>query len=173
MNNTERIKQAEEMISKANAMIEEANKIIAEVKEAPDVLAEYKNHFGSGGNIYFLGDSGQIRSLDNESDYEYWNTESDPYVNYPVRAYAEIASELSQFNNKLLAFKWCYDRDFEPDWSNRNESKYFIYYDSCANVYSYAVYSTISSNAVYFSSEEIAQKCCDWLNSELEKEADE
>ena len=174
MNNTERIKQAEEMISKATAMIEEANKIIVEVKrESTDVLAEYKNQFGKGGGIYFIGPVGEIETVKNSSDYADWCDKPDPYINYLSEEYARRASELAQFNNKLLAFKWCYDRDYKPDWDNTHETKYLVYY--CIDYHKYCVDwgSSIKRDAIYFSSEEIAQKCCDWLNNELTKEDDE
>ncbi len=175
MNNTERIKQAEEMISKATAMIEEANKIIAEVKGEPtDVLAEYKNQFDKGGSIYFIGPYGEIETVKNSLDYDYAYRcdKPDPYTNYLSEEYARRASELAQFNNKLLAFKWCHDRDYHPVWYD-GQTRYSVYYCIDTHKYCVAWMRLVKRNEVCFSSEEIAQKCCDWLNGELTKGDDE
>lgn len=73
---------------------------------------------------------------------------------------------MSQFNNKLLAFKWCYDRNYKPDWNNPDESKYLVYYDCNKQAYDYTIYAIIRYTTLCFSTKEVAQKCCDWLNSE-------
>lgn len=40
-----------------------------------------------------------------------------------------------------------------------------IYYDLESKQYDYGWDTTIHRNLIYFSSAEIVQKCCDWLNS--------
>jgi hypothetical protein len=70
-----------------------------------------------------------------------------------------------------LTFKWCYDRDYEPVFSGDYDNRvYSIYYDSEDEKYDYDWASVVAYNEVYFSSKEIAQKCCDWLNAETKGE---
>ncbi len=171
-----------EKIEKVEAMIKEATELLNKIKAAKeadkDILAEYKDMFGKHDHdLYYVTETGKITCAMNDNDFsEYINHNHRENMNYFNnffdKTYAEKSLELASFNNKLLAFKWCHDRDYEPDWNNNKESKHFIYYDSCNHSYGHAVYSTISNNTVYFSTEEIAQKCCDWLNSEMKKEDD-
>lgn len=67
---------------------------------------------------------------------------------------------------KLMKFKFCYDYSYVPDWSNEDEIKYYIYFNVAAG--KYITDWTVTWNrpsTVHFSSEEIAQKCADWLNA--------
>jgi hypothetical protein len=67
---------------------------------------------------------------------------------------------------KLMKFKFCYDYSYIPDWSNQNELKWYVYFQTANG--KYMVYKTAVwdySSMVYFSSQEIAQKCADWLNA--------
>jgi hypothetical protein len=88
-----------------------------------------------------------------------------------LKEYAEQAQKIKEFNDKLLAFKWCYDRDYEPVFSgDYNNCAYHIYYDSVDRKYDWDSERVYDRNIIYFSSREIAQKCCDWLNAETKGE---
>ena len=176
MTNIEKIKEAESMMLEATKLMESAKKLIEESKISNDteVLAEYNNKFGTGCSYWYLdcmGDiigSSSISSISNipKNEFNYFN-------NFWDLKYAEQSKQLTTFNNKLLAFKWCYDRDYEPDWDS-DESKFFVYRsylqkENMYNTYRWDKTWILYENTVYFSSKEIAQKCCDWLNS-LEEE---
>lgn len=157
----------DEKIKLLESQIAEANKLLAEIKKEKEneesVLAEYWNHINNE-RIYFL--DGYTKFLESGflSD-EYNDSNTDRYSNYPTEEYAEQALRIKEFNDKLLAFKWCYDRDFEPVFSGEYSSRdYYIYYDLESKQYDYGWDTTIHRNLIYFSSAEIAQKCCDWLN---------
>ena len=65
----------------------------------------------------------------------------------------------------LIKFKHCYDYNYTPDWNNGDEYKWSVYFSAAEG--EYVVDWTVSwtrPSTVYFSSEEIAQKCADWLN---------
>lgn len=83
--------------------------------------------------------------------------------------YAEVFAEKTQFIADMLHFKWLYDRDYIPDWSNNSTPKWRVCYNGCVyecdNNYTYR-----NPSVVYFSSEEIAEKCADWLNKKKGKE---
>lgn len=77
-----------------------------------------------------------------------------------------------QFNEKhdmltkLMKFKFCYDHSYAPDWGNQDEFKWFVYLYTQTGKYYVSSYTTWDRpSTVYFSSEEIAQKCADWLNA--------
>ena len=84
---------------------------------------------------------------------------------FKTKEYAELFYNKTQFIADCLHFKYLYDRDYKPDWNLRWISKYFIVYDhdeKCYIVMRNMTDETIET--VYFSSNEIAQKCADWLN---------
>ena len=83
----------------------------------------------------------------------------------PLGFAEQFANKLTHLT-KLLRFKYCYDRDYVPDWSNRSEIKWYVF--RCMQTGTYAIDFVKTWNelsTVYFSSEEIAQKCVNWLNA--------
>ena len=77
-----------------------------------------------------------------------------------------------QFNDKLdmlkklMKFKFCYDHSYAPDWCNESEYKWLVYFNTPDGKYKYDRTVTWDRpSTVYFSSEEIAKKCADWLNA--------
>jgi hypothetical protein len=80
--------------------------------------------------------------------------------------YAIKAAKMKKFTDMLMAFKWCYDRDYEPDWTTARPKYHIVYnYDANPNKRYYISMSyEYRHNTIYFSSEDIAKKCVDWLN---------
>jgi hypothetical protein len=67
---------------------------------------------------------------------------------------------------KLMKFKFCYDHSYAPDWSNKSESKWLVFFHTPTREYKIDWTTTWDRRStVYFSSEEIAQKCADWFNA--------
>lgn len=163
MNNNEKIKEAERLIA-------EANKLIAEVKDSNDdenILADYINAFTTRDRMYYIDSDSDVHS---QFQCPFNAMESTPYRYYPTLKLAEQAKAMKDFNDRLLAFKYCYDADYEPDFhGDYNYRAYYVFYDSEDKKYDYDWVSVIYYNVVYFSTKEIAQKCADWLNS-LEEE---
>lgn len=172
----------DEKIKLLESQIAETNELLAEIKKEKEneekkntesVLAEYWNCLNSGEMVFYLdGYNAIIESgFIDVDDEKYNDNNTDRYSNYPIKEYAEQAQKIKEFNDKLLAFKWCYDRDYKPvfsgDYGNR---AYFVYYDSEDEKYAYDWDNICDRNVIYFSSKEIAQKCCDWLNAEMEEE---
>ena len=161
----------EEKIKEAESLIDKANKLLTEVKEVQiatddDILSNYWYAINHTDNYYINSFNNIVRCDAYDND----NIDKDDYSNYPTKEYAKQAQKLKEFNDKLLAFKWCYDREFEPKFTglygNRN---YYVYYDSTEDKYTYLWSDVNKHNSIYFSSDVIAKKCCDWLNS-LEEE---
>lgn len=82
--------------------------------------------------------------------------------------YAEKFRRKSQFIADLLHFKWLYDSEFVPDWNNREQRKYYVYYNMVVGGWCVEWHNVFNYNSVVFSDEEIAQKCADWLDSRKE-----
>lgn len=172
----------DEKIELLESRIAETNKLLAEIrkekknegnKNTESVLAEYWNYINSGEKVFYLDGYNVIIESEfiDTDDEKYNDNNTDRYSNYPIKEYAEQAQNIKEFNDKLLAFKYCYDRDYKPVFSGDYDNRaYFIYYDSDAEKYDYDWDSVCCGNIIYFSSEEIAQKCCDWLNAEMEEE---
>ena len=107
-----------------------------------------------------------------EWDFSAWD-------NYPTVLMREYVCRIpleSEFTNqfanrlthltKLIRFKYCYDRDYVPDWNNVDELKWHMYFNTRYREYKIkktAIWDCLST--VYFSSQEVAQKCADWLNA--------
>lgn len=71
----------------------------------------------------------------------------------------------------LLKFKYCYDREYVPNWSDITENKWGVYYGHIASIYEVRSFTTVENpESIYFSTQEIARKCCDWLNAGCPKE---
>lgn len=72
---------------------------------------------------------------------------------------------------KLIKFKFCYDYSYIPDWSNKNELKWWVFFDTTYGKYKFDWTATWNRPlTVYFSSLEVAQKCADWLNADCPEE---
>lgn len=154
MDKQERIKELKKQIEEINAEINEL--------ERDDTLEQYESDITWGYDGYILNERGCV---DEDNDSIFNSNDYNPYRHYMTEEYANKAAKIKKFNDMLLAFKWCYDRDYEPDWTT-NYAKYRVVYNSDANPKCYCVVCnhTYRNNAIYFSSENIAQKCADWLN---------
>jgi hypothetical protein len=80
------------------------------------------------------------------------------------------AKEMAQeFANKckliamMLHCKWYLDRDFVPDWNNCDD-KFTVWYNHLDDEWTFDYQEIHEAPTIYFSTEEAAQKCADWLN---------
>lgn len=168
----------DEKIKLLESQIAETSRLLAEIKKekkneekgnTESVLAEYWNCLSSGEVTYYVDNSNKVNDAELFGTYD--DTNTDRYSNYPTKEYAEQAQKIKEFNDKLLAFKWCYDRDYKPVFSGDYDNRaYYIYFDSVDRKYDWDSESVCDRNVIYFSSRVIAQKCCDWLNAEVKGE---
>lgn len=81
---------------------------------------------------------------------------------------AEKTVDKIKFLLKLEYFHSIYCPDFEPNWNDSNENKYYISYNSGNGDYFFICSHTLDNKTtVYFPTQEIVQKVCDELNKEL------
>jgi hypothetical protein len=155
MDKQERIKELKKQIEEINAEINEL--------ERDDTLEQYESDISWGSDRYTLDEFGRVKIL--EPTIGFNSDEYNPYRHYMTKEYANNAAQMKKFNDMLMAFKWCYDRDYEPDWTTRYAKYYIVYnFDANPNHYCVSWCYTYNLNTIYFSSEDIAQKCVDWLN---------
>jgi hypothetical protein len=64
----------------------------------------------------------------------------------------------------LLHCKWYCDKEVVTDFSDGYSAKWCVWYDHFAEEWSVDSQQTHESTTVYFTTEEAAQKCADWLN---------
>lgn len=160
MTTEEKVKKMNEMLTDVNNLAKEINEEINRKRtDAADMLSIYINDTESGLTQYWVDSDGNVRS----GTTEYRPDDYNPYCNYNNGTYAEKAARMKKFTDMLLAFKWCYDRDYEPDWSV-DDVRHCVSYDSFCGHYDISCCVNWSCSMVYFSSEGIAQKCADWLN---------
>ena len=63
----------------------------------------------------------------------------------------------------MLHCKWYLDRDYVPDWDN-GDDKFTVWYNHMDNEWKVDFQEIHETPSIYFSTEEAAQKCADWLN---------
>ena len=72
---------------------------------------------------------------------------------------------------KLIKFKFCYDYSYIPNWSDAGEWKWYVYFNTkCRKYDTDSVATWDRPPMIYFSTQEIAQKCADWLNAGCQEE---
>lgn len=173
MNNKE---TALELLLKADGLISQAKELLAQAVDdepestncAKDTLAAWREHISTV-SAYGLRDDDEVESITDEG-YPHYIDDFNPYGTYPTEEYALMAQKMKIFNDKLLAFKWCYDREYQPNWEDTSENKYIVLFDSLENRFIFDCYVSWTANLVYFSTKDIAQKCVNWLNTLEETE---
>ena len=103
------------------------------------------------------------------SEWDFWKWGKDCHqhlttINYPVSVEGLLNNKI-RFLLTLVKFKYCYDLEYKPVW-NANASNYVIFFDHSKNKFVVSDYTFFDNMlTIYFSSERIAQDCCDWLNA--------
>lgn len=163
MDKQEIINRLESLKSEADALITELNKPESEPKSdvTETVLKKYIEAFGEGRSCYALG----VISGDVISTYGYYKPNArNPFSKYLSKDYAEFAQRAKKFTDACLAFKWCWDADFNPDWKNASESKWYIVYDYFNDRFIVNHCQLLQEiGTVYFSTKAIAESCVYWL----------
>ena len=160
--------QINEIAEKANELATEYNKSAEQVEvENPkeytlNLLKDYVNAFEDKMYWVEFGDMchGSLAGAEEEIL---------AFDNFPSEAYAKKLRKMNKLNGMMLAFKWCYDRDYEPDWDNDETVKYTVIHH-CDCGFHVKDTHVRQYNQVYFRSEFIAEDCAIWLNKVAESE---
>ena len=162
MTNKEKLEKAYELIGEANKLIDEVANSEPEV-EPEDPVAEYRKAIETYSYTYSVESTGSV--VRSESTHIFYPDDVNPYYRHLNSYYAEEAARLHAEIDGMLAFKWCNDHDYEPDWSNPSEDKWGIYFDTEYGRYNAWHTHTEKADSVYFSTREIALNCANWLNA--------
>jgi hypothetical protein len=165
----ERMNKLSESIAETNKLFAEITAELATLKESEnnkddiviDVLDRYKDIRELPDYLYYLDEGSKIDSF--RGEYKFVKDAINPYDIYPTEKLAYQAQKIKIFNDLCLAFKYCHDEDYQPDWDNY-EYKYRVIYDFENNRYHVEQPEKYCCNVVHFSSREIAQKFANYLN---------
>lgn len=86
---------------------------------------------------------------------------------FPTKERAEQVAEKIRMLLKLERLHDMFCPDYEPDWKNRDETKYFVLYDSRTKIWDIQDTEEYKEAVnVWFNSPETAEKVCELLNKE-------
>lgn len=137
-----------------------------EVQDEPEI-PEFPTFYG-GKSYYVDGEIVDILSNDSygiEKDYNAFHTKS----------YAQEFARNCKLIAMILHCKWYLDRDYVPDWNNHNEEKFHALFNHDSHEFIACSYGSryIDEGFVFFSTQENAQKCADWLNKHWKENENE
>jgi hypothetical protein len=160
-----------ELVDKFNSLNKELNELSIKIKDyeqrlldedkEEDVLAKYKRDLANvaKGYNFFLDNDSEVDS----GDYGFAENTYNPYNLYVTEKIANQSAKMKKFNDLLLAYKYCYEEDYEPDWTN-DSTKYIISYDTNLEMYYVDDWSWSAYNTVMFGNKSVANNCAKWLN---------
>lgn len=82
---------------------------------------------------------------------------------FHTKEYAQEFADKCNLIAMMLHCKWYVDRDYVPDWDN-GDDKFTVWYNHMDNEWTIDYQEIHETPSIYFSTEESAQKCADWLN---------
>ncbi|MDO5558422.1 MAG: hypothetical protein Q4F95_02360 [Oscillospiraceae bacterium] len=173
MDNTNEV---QEIINQAITTIQQvatdAIKALGNIAPAPTIAPIPKkvedSYNSEDGSAYYIIDcNGRIQD-DCFGGYTYDRMRAESHRCFKNKEMAELYLKKNQPLLDMMYFKECYDINYKPDLNDMAETKYSILFDV-----DLSKFITCTSNSfyypsiVFFSSEEIAAKCADWMNDRL------
>lgn len=105
-------------------------------------------------------------------DGDYTGDDALLYNNFHNAYYAHEFRKKCLLIAMMLHCKWYLDRGFVQDWDNCDD-KYTVWYNHADNEWTIDVQEIHEMPSIYFSTQEAAQKCADWLNKHWRKNDEE
>ena len=173
------IKEIEKKIAEQENVLQELKEELKKVKEGkiPDdvedipltlTATDYTPITDSISAVWYVDRFLDIYTTDIGSDYidsVLWNeNEAKNRTMFPNKEFAEMYRKKCKYITDMLHFKYLYDRNYIPNMKDAGEDKYYVYFDHDDEIYRYGIENIIDCNMIYFSAEEIAKKCAEWLN---------
>lgn len=166
--------------NKTNEIIEEGDKFLILLDSILELISDWKQNyipaedenkqlaFNRGEFIHFVGFDGSIDGEIYNPNYHYGLVLSNRA--FKSESMAELFRQKSQLIADSLFWKELFDRDYKPNWEMFDEPKYFVVEDRGTKMFMVACNRTLQTGTeIYFSTEEIAQGCADWMNARKEK----
>lgn len=82
---------------------------------------------------------------------------------FHTKEYAQEFADKCKLIAMMLHCKWYIDRDLVNDWDNCDD-KFTVWYNHADNEWTIDFQEIHETPSIYFSTEEAAKKCADWLN---------
>lgn len=169
MNRTELeeiIKSCDVNIAKLELAKAEAVKELEKSDEVPECY-----NIERGSEMYFVDYNGEVYGGGFFPNYLTDGIANKKHRAFKTKKIAELFADKTQIIADQLYFKELFDKDYKPDWSDTENYKSYLFFSTKSNTYKVAR-GVIKkhSGTVYFSDDEIAQKCADWLNSRKGKQ---
>ena len=166
MNKEQKIQELTERIEKSQAEIDELKKELEELQDKPYKISYPED----GADVYYIDDcTGDIekRTFDPYNDYNKCLYESGLLF--------DTKEEAKQFEREQTLIKKikCYAKeqqgDWQPDWKDENQRKYYIEIEQYNKIVICNWYWTHDKlpKFPYFKSKEIAQACIDEFGDEI------
>jgi hypothetical protein len=97
-------------------------------------------------------------------DSDYMGDDASYYNNFHSKDYADEFRRKCLLIAMMLHCKWYCDKEVVTDFSDGYSAKWCVWYDHFSEEWSADSQQTHESTTVYFTTEEAAQKCAEWLN---------
>ena len=176
------LKNLEEAINKLSEMEEPLKELRSNIQkivesqkdtaiEESEPFARYWHDIqeaSDDGDAWFLDsnfDISKARICDGSIKEIYTNASyGNPYQHYVNKEYAIMAQQAKKFHDICLAWKWCYERDYTPDYKD-DSYKYIILYSEYQDQFVAQVsLERHNPSLVIFENKEVADNLADWLN---------
>lgn len=173
MDNKERMKA---IMTEILAMLDEmSDESMTDAEPAPEaeksVHERYIDAIKSTNVVYTLDSRGLVgtkRCAEIQDELADSNRDQAGCSYYYLDAHSSMAAaEFRLITDLLLMYKWAYDRDYRPNWTN-GRVKYTVARNMQSSKYEVIAYEYMRHPTVYFSSHNIAQNCAKWLNELFE-----
>jgi len=114
------------------------------------------------GGSYWIDSTGYVGHVllaGSVEEYKRFGTERDSETQ------AEKAIKAIRIHNRLLTYVDEFDPNYNPDWANPYENKYYVYYDHNSGKWSYSQFYSRCAIGIVYMSKECAKALVTKLNS--------
>ena len=176
MNNAERITKLEEMLEKIQKELDEIKLSNNDEIKLSNNDNEYKvdtfervKRMETFYTISLDGNAFVFEQFETESSEDFNNNCFKNNNYFKIRERAEEVKSKIELLLRLERLHDTFCPDYKPNWNDNSEPKYFIEFDCEDNIYVLNYTDYYYRTDVYFPSQDVAQKVCDVLNAELER----
>lgn len=165
----------EELESRLEAAEKQNLGLLDEIKWLKEKLAEQDKQeipdfpeFDRGDVVYTLDscfDGMEESHGGGKGDKDFTGEDAKFYNNFHTPDYAHEFRRKCLMIAMMLHCKWYVDRDYTPDWDKEDEEKWQVFWSNTYKRYEVCGWGSDEYGSVYFSTEEAAQKCADWMNA--------
>lgn len=154
-----RLEAAEKKMIDFQDEIQNLKEKLADMQDEPEIpdMPDFKNRE----ELFFAG--GDLENVFNR--FMNTNISVSDFNAFHTKAYAEEFRKKCLMIAMMLHCKWYLDRNYVQNWeSDTSSEKWYVMFDHCVHKFQIRPRYAEEGAEVYFSTEEAAQKCADWLN---------